>query len=32
VYDTRRPGTVLQLRDDGHLLLIYGRTTVKVLH
>lgn len=29
---TRRSGTVLQLRDDGKLLLIHGRTVVKVLH
>jgi hypothetical protein len=29
---TGRPGTVLQLRDDGKLLLIHGRTVVKVLH
>lgn len=32
VFDTRRPGSVAQVRDDGHLLLIYGRTVVKVLH
>jgi hypothetical protein len=32
VIDTRRPGTVLQVRDDGHLLLIYGRTIFKTLH
>lgn len=31
-YDTRRSGTVVQLRNDGHLLLINGRTTVKVFH
>lgn len=29
---TRRSGTVLQLRDDGKLLLIHGRTVVKILH
>jgi hypothetical protein len=29
---TRRSGTVLQLRDDGKLLMIHGRTVVKVLH
>ncbi|MEV8376801.1 hypothetical protein AB0P21_28930 [Kribbella sp. NPDC056861] len=29
---TKRAGTVLQLRDDGKLLLIHGRTVVKVLH
>lgn len=32
VIDTRRPGTVLQVRDDGHLLLIHGRTIFKTLH
>ncbi|MEV0284305.1 MULTISPECIES: hypothetical protein [unclassified Kribbella] len=30
--DSRRPGTVLQLRPDGHLLMIHGRTTVRTLH
>ncbi|WBQ04879.1 hypothetical protein [Kribbella sp. CA-293567] len=29
---TKKPGTVLQLRDDGKLLLIHGRTVVKALH
>jgi len=29
---TNRAGTVLQLRDDGKLLLIHGRTVVKVLY
>jgi hypothetical protein len=31
-YDTRRPGSVLQLRDDGHLVMINGRTVVKTFH
>jgi hypothetical protein len=29
---TKMPGTVLQLRDDGSLLLIWGRTVAKKLH
>jgi hypothetical protein len=32
VIDTRRPGTVLQLRNDAHLLLIHGRTIYRTLH
>jgi hypothetical protein len=30
--DSRRPGTVLQLRNDGRLLLIHGRTIYRTLH
>ncbi|MET9314142.1 hypothetical protein ABZX12_20225 [Kribbella sp. NPDC003505] len=26
---TRRPGTVVQIRNDGHFLLVNGRTIVK---
>jgi hypothetical protein len=29
MYETRRPGSVLQLTDDGHLLMVNGRTIVK---
>ena len=28
-YDSRRAGTVVQIRDDGHFLLVNGRTVVK---
>jgi len=31
-FDTRRPGAVVQLRNDGRLQLVHGRTVVKVLH
>ncbi|MGW5192021.1 hypothetical protein ACWEOO_22450 [Kribbella sp. NPDC004138] len=31
-YESRRAGNVLQLRDDGHLLLVNGRTVVKTFH
>ncbi|WP_433163183.1 hypothetical protein [Kribbella sp. CA-247076] len=31
-YETRRPGSVLQLRDDGHLVMINGRTVVKTFY
>ncbi|TCC43032.1 hypothetical protein [Kribbella sindirgiensis] len=31
-YETRRPGSVLQLRDDGHLVMVNGRTVVKTFH
>ncbi|MFC6158499.1 hypothetical protein [Kribbella jiaozuonensis] len=31
-YDTRRPGTVAQVRDDGSFLLINGKTVVKKFH
>ncbi|TCC20957.1 hypothetical protein [Kribbella speibonae] len=29
MYETRRAGSVLQLRDDGHLVMVNGRTVVK---
>ncbi|WP_329004102.1 hypothetical protein OHA18_11950 [Kribbella sp. NBC_00709] len=29
MYDTRRAGSVVQLRDDGHLVMVNGRTVVK---
>jgi hypothetical protein len=31
-WESRRPGTVVQLRDDGRLQLVNGRTVVKILH
>ncbi|MET9275371.1 hypothetical protein [Kribbella sp. NPDC003557] len=31
-YQTRRPGSVLQLTDDGHLRMVNGRTIVKTFH
>jgi hypothetical protein len=32
MYETRRAGSVLQLRDDGHLVMVNGRTVVKTFH